>query len=76
MITPTIIMLAAIYYMLRLLHALREDDRFPLWNSILDICLSVWNAMTNLIRYGRFKKKVRFDMSHLEQSIKQADEEL
>lgn len=36
----------------------------------------VWKATANLIRYGRIKKKVRFDMSHLEQSAQQADEEL
>ncbi|TLD17121.1 uncharacterized protein PgNI_02012 [Pyricularia grisea] len=76
MITPAVIMLAAIYYMLRLLHALRDDDRFPLWNSIPDISLSLWKAATNLIRYGSFKKRVRFDMSHLEHSIQEADDRL
>ncbi|TLS30507.1 hypothetical protein PpBr36_02483 [Pyricularia pennisetigena] len=73
MITPTMIMLAAIFYMLRVLHALRDDDRFPLWNSVPEVSLSVWKAIGNLIRYGRIKKKVRFDMSHLEQSTTQAD---
>ncbi|EHA51689.1 hypothetical protein MGG_16659 [Pyricularia oryzae 70-15] len=76
MATPNAIMLATIFYTLRLLHALRDDDRFPLWNSVPGFSLSVWKATANLIRYGRIKKKVRFDMSHLEQSTQQADEEL